>query len=109
MSFLQIYICSKDMDDQDLQDIRELQADQRDRRDLEDVRRDREFLALQQIRRYRQVAARRGRRPNVYRVRGDAMRDMSDAEFKRHFRLEIHTICKIVRELGFLQSTSGQS
>ncbi len=37
------------MDDQDLRDIWELQADQRDRRDLEDVRRDREFLALQQI------------------------------------------------------------
>ncbi len=84
------------MDDQYLWDIQELQADQHDRWDLEDMRRDREFLALQQIHRYRQVAAQGRCRPNVYHVRGDAMRDMSDAEFKHHFRFKILTIYKIV-------------
>jgi hypothetical protein len=89
--------------DEDLREIRELQAERREREDLREVRQDRELLALRQIRRYRQLVPLRGRRrPNVYRVRGDAMRDMSDAEFKRHFRFDKATVARLagILDLG---------
>jgi hypothetical protein len=79
--------------DEDLREIRELQAERQEQEDLQEVRQNQELRALRQICRYRQLVPLRGRRcPNVYRVCRDAMRDMSDAEFKQYFRFDKATV-----------------
>ncbi len=103
-----------------MQEIKAVQEDRHEFRELQDDGHYRELRVLQQIRWHQQQQPLRARRrPNVHQVHGDAMRDMSDSEFKWHFWFDKPTVARLaalldlgwittVGSLGFQSSSCAQ-